>query len=100
MGLRGHASCCLGLLAWSRVEVALHLRVLPRCVHIALLATPAPQVSTVLGAAVPAEREQNAWTEGVAIWVAVFVVSLVGTPARSVPHMPQPGRGKAVLLQA
>lgn len=38
------------------------------------------QVSTVLGAAVPAEREQNAWTEGVAIWVAVFVVSLVGAP--------------------
>ena len=35
-------------------------------------------VSTVLGAAVPEEREQNAWVEGVAIWVAVFVVSLVG----------------------
>jgi predicted aconitase len=36
------------------------------------------QVSTVLGVAVPEEREHNAWTEGVAIWVAVFVVSLVG----------------------
>jgi hypothetical protein len=35
-------------------------------------------VSTVLGAAIPAEREENAWTEGVAIWVAVLVVSLVG----------------------
>lgn len=35
-------------------------------------------VSTVLGAAVPEEREQNSWTEGVAIWVAVLVVSLVG----------------------
>lgn len=36
------------------------------------------QVSTVIGAAVEEEREQNAWTEGIAIWVAVTVVSLVG----------------------
>ncbi|GAB4816684.1 hypothetical protein N2152v2_003730 [Parachlorella kessleri] len=35
-------------------------------------------VSTVLGAAVPSEREQQAYTEGIAIWVAVLVVSLVG----------------------
>jgi len=35
-------------------------------------------VSTILGAAVPEEREENSWSEGVAIWVAVFVVSLVG----------------------
>ncbi|KAL4450031.1 hypothetical protein ABPG77_010700 [Micractinium sp. CCAP 211/92] len=35
-------------------------------------------VSTVLGVAVPAEREDSAWSEGVAIWVAVLVVSLVG----------------------
>lgn len=26
----------------------------------------------------PEEREQNAWSEGVAIWVAVFIVSGVG----------------------
>lgn len=32
----------------------------------------------MLGVAVPEEREHSAWTEGVAIWVAVFVVSLVG----------------------
>jgi Ca2+-transporting ATPase len=38
----------------------------------------APQVSTVLGVAVPAEREDQAYTEGIAIWVAVLVVSLVG----------------------
>jgi hypothetical protein len=38
----------------------------------------APQVQTILGAAVPSEREQNAWIEGVAIWVAVAIVSLVG----------------------
>ena len=43
------------------------------------------QVSTVLGVAIPEEREQSSWTEGVAIWVAVVVVSLVG---RS-PHLPQ-----------
>ncbi len=36
------------------------------------------QVSTVLGAAVPSERADGAWSEGVAIWVAVAVVSLVG----------------------
>jgi Ca2+-transporting ATPase len=35
-------------------------------------------ISTILGAAIPAEREESAWTEGVAIWVAVLVVSLVG----------------------
>jgi Ca2+-transporting ATPase len=35
-------------------------------------------ISTVLGVAVPAEREDSAWSEGVAIWVAVLVVSLVG----------------------
>ena len=36
------------------------------------------QISTVLGAALPEERAQSGWTEGVAIWVAVIVVSLVG----------------------
>lgn len=36
------------------------------------------QVSTVLGVAMPEERAQGGWTEGVAIWVAVIVVSLVG----------------------
>ena len=47
------------------------------------LALPLPlppplQVSTVLGVAVPSERASSAWSEGVAIWVAVAVVSLVG----------------------
>ena len=32
----------------------------------------------MLGAAVPEERAHSAWSEGVAIWVAVLVVSLVG----------------------
>lgn len=36
------------------------------------------QVSTVIGAAVKEQRDEAAWTEGVAIWVAVLVVSLVG----------------------
>lgn len=36
------------------------------------------QVSTVLGVVIPSEREQKSWTEGVAIWVAVAVVSGVG----------------------
>ena len=49
-------------------------------------------MSTILGAAIKSERDQSAWSEGVAIWVAVIVVSGVGerllaarTPARSAP---------------
>ena len=38
------------------------------------------QISTVIGAALPSERAQSGWTEGVAIWVAVIIVSLVGEP--------------------
>ena len=45
---------------------------------IIIMLMAAALVSTVLGVAVPEEREQNAWVEGVAIWVAVAVVSLVG----------------------
>ncbi len=36
------------------------------------------QVSTVIGAAVKEQSEEAGWTEGVAIWVAVLVVSFVG----------------------
>lgn len=36
------------------------------------------QISTVLGSAVKDQREESAWSEGVAIWVAVIVVSGVG----------------------
>lgn len=43
-----------------------------------ILLMAAAMVSTVLGAAVPSERADGAWSEGVAIWVAVAVVSLVG----------------------
>ena len=32
----------------------------------------------MIGAALPSERAQSGWTEGVAIWVAVIIVSLVG----------------------
>ncbi|KAG2490086.1 hypothetical protein HYH03_011392 [Edaphochlamys debaryana] len=45
---------------------------------ILLLLIFAALVSTVLGAAIPEEREKNNWIEGVAIWVAVFIVTLVG----------------------
>jgi Ca2+-transporting ATPase len=47
------------------------------CMH-ATFRWSALQVSTVLGAALEEERKQNGWTEGVAIWIAVIVVSLVG----------------------
>ena len=36
------------------------------------------QVSTILGVVIKQQREEKAWTEGVAIWVAVLVVSSVG----------------------
>lgn len=45
---------------------------------IIIMLMAAALVSTVLGVAIPEEREQHAWSEGVAIWVAVLVVSLVG----------------------
>lgn len=37
------------------------------------------QVSTVAGLVVPEERAERAWLEGVAIWVAAAVVTVVGT---------------------
>lgn len=37
-----------------------------------------PQISTILGAAIPEERAKNGWIEGVAIWVAVILVTCVG----------------------
>jgi hypothetical protein len=43
-------------------------------VHISLVA----QISTILGSAIPDERAHNGWIEGVAIWIAVFVVIGVG----------------------
>ena len=46
---------------------------------ILILLMAAAAVSTVLGAAIPEEREQAAWSEGVAIWVAVLIVSLVAS---------------------
>ncbi len=36
------------------------------------------QVSTVLGAALPDQREEKEWIEGVAIWIAVIAVTMVG----------------------
>lgn len=36
------------------------------------------QVSTILGVAIKEEREDQGWIDGVAIWVAVFVVAIVG----------------------
>ena len=38
------------------------------------------QISTVIGAAVKSQREDSGWSEGVAIWVAVLIVSFVGEP--------------------
>ena len=46
---------------------------------ILVLLMAAALVSTVLGAAIPEEREQAAWSEGITIWVAVLVVSLVSS---------------------
>ncbi|EFJ44186.1 calcium-transporting ATPase [Volvox carteri f. nagariensis] len=45
---------------------------------ILILLIAAAAVSTILGSAIPEERKKNHWIEGVAIWVAVIVVTLVG----------------------
>ncbi|GFH20621.1 calcium-transporting ATPase, partial [Haematococcus lacustris] len=45
---------------------------------IILLLMFAATISTVLGAAIPHEREKNGWIEGVAIWIAVIIVISVG----------------------
>lgn len=44
---------------------------------IIILLIVAALISTVLGVAIPEEREHQAWTEGIAIWVAILVVTLV-----------------------
>ncbi len=59
------------------------------------------QVSTIIGASVPAQREEQAWTEGIAIWVAVLVVSLVGArPPRAPRAAPRACRRRASLRRA
>lgn len=44
-----------------------------------ILLMAAATVSTALGAGIKEEREENAWVEGVAVWVAVILVSMVGS---------------------
>ena len=44
------------------------------------------QISTGLGAGIPAQREKGEWIEGVAIWVAVFLVSGVGRSSHGRSH--------------
>lgn len=39
---------------------------------------PRMQVSTVLGAALEEQRKEGEWIEGIAIWVAVAIVIMVG----------------------
>lgn len=49
------------------------------CMHACCtLALRSAQLSTVLGAAIPEERLERKWIEGVAIWVAIFLVTTVG----------------------
>lgn len=60
------------------VPAALHFTIHLSHAYVLLVNMVNLQVSTVLGVAIKEEREQKAWTEGVAIWVAVIVVSLVG----------------------
>ncbi|KAF6264067.1 hypothetical protein COO60DRAFT_1457828 [Scenedesmus sp. NREL 46B-D3] len=42
-----------------------------------LLLCAAALLSTVLGAAIPEERHEGKWVEGIAIWVAIFLVTFV-----------------------
>lgn len=45
---------------------------------IIILLIVAATVSTILGVSIKEEREDQGWIDGVAIWVAVFVVAFVG----------------------
>lgn len=59
------------------------------------------QVSTVLGFAIRSQREEAAWTEGIAIWVAVGVVSLVGASHGSTScQASHPCHGDGILVRA
>ncbi len=49
---------------------------------IIILLCAAALVSTVLGAAIPEQRAEGEWVEGIAIWVAVFLVIGVGECSR------------------
>ena len=41
----------------------------------------------MLGSALPDQRAEGEWIEGVAIWIAVFAVTMVGeSPGRSCRH--------------
>lgn len=46
--------------------------------HIILMIC-SPQVSTVLGASIPEQRAERGWVEGVAIWVAVLIITFVSS---------------------
>ncbi len=60
------------------------VRVLPNTLQGILSAISCMQVSTVLGAAIPEQRAKNEWIEGVAIWVAILLVSVVGECSKPV----------------
>jgi hypothetical protein len=49
-----------------------------QCVRLALFSSQLLQVSTVLGAALEEQRKEGEWIEGIAIWVAVAIVIMVG----------------------
>lgn len=52
--------------------------VLTCAVLLSTRARPRAQVSTVLGAALEEQRKEGEWIEGIAIWVAVAIVIMVG----------------------
>jgi hypothetical protein len=49
----------------------------PALMSSAVLACLPLQLSTVIGAAIPEERHEGKWIEGIAIWVAIFLVTFV-----------------------
>lgn len=67
----------------QRAAATLQLTIVELLAHVAALACLAAlccfrlQLSTVLGAAIPEERHEGKWIEGIAIWVAIFLVTFV-----------------------
>jgi putative Ca2+/H+ antiporter (TMEM165/GDT1 family) len=49
----------------------------PALLSSSVLACLLLQLSTVIGAAIPEERHEGKWIEGIAIWVAIFLVTFV-----------------------
>lgn len=57
-----------------------------------------PQVATITGAAVPSLRAAGAWAEGVAMWLAILLVTAIGTCNPPIQYTPAPSATATDLI--